>query len=164
MKRKLISLITIILIFAAILPVNIVYAGSYGNISEQAFVDKINSLKQTVVHGKYWNKYNGLSHTGDKKCPCGHVTCPGWCSCLCGAFVYEGREIAWQCHGYALMIGNKIFGGNPNGWSRKYDVNSVCAGDIARIDNDGHSIFIYKVEGNNIYYTDCNATGRCQVN
>lgn len=165
MRKRLISLIAILSLVFSIIPSSIVQAGNYGNITEEAFVNKINSLKSTFVHGKYWNKYNGsLERTGDISCPCGYSTCPGWDNCSCGAFVYNGVEKAWQCHGYALKMGNLIFGGNPNNWGKVYNVNNVCAGDIARLDNDGHSIFIYKVDGNNIYYTDCNSIGRCKVN
>lgn len=164
MKKKFVSFLLILCVILSFYTSNVVHAGNYGNISEQVFVDKINSLRNTFVHGQYWNKYNGLDHSGNIACPCGHSTCPTWCSCTCGAFVYNGTELAWQCHGYALKIGNSIFGGNPNTWTKVYNANSVCAGDIARIDNDGHSIFIYKVEGDNIYYTDCNYIGRCMVN
>ncbi len=163
MKKKILSLLVIMTV-AVLLPIVEAQAGNYGNISEETFVDRIKSLKNTFVHGQYWNKYNGLDHTGYTSCPCGYFTCPGWDNCSCGAFVYDNVEIAWQCHGYALKMGNAIFGGNPNYWNRIYNANNVYAGDIARLDNDGHSIFIYKVEGNDIYYTDCNAIGRCMVN
>ena len=163
MKKRILSLVVVVATIV-LFPVIVAQAGNYGNISEETFVNKIESLKNTYVHGQYWNKYNGLEHTGYTSCPCGYSTCPGWDNCACGAFVYNDVEIAWQCHGYALKMGNEIFGGNPNNWSRIYNANSVYAGDIARLDNDGHSIFIYRVDGNDIYYTDCNAIGRCMVN
>ena len=164
MKKEIINFAVVIVCVLLFIPCIGVEAGSYGEISEQVFINKINSLRNTFVHGQYWNEYNGFEHTGTKKCPESNSTCPGGCTCKCGQFYYNGIWVAGQCHAYALKLGNIIFGGNPNTWTKIYNANSVYAGDIARINNDGHSIFIYKVEGDTIYYTDCNYTGPCKVN
>lgn len=124
---------------------------------------KIAALRNRYRNGEYWNKYNGLDGTGTIICPCGHSTCPYDCACSCGAFVYQGQEIAWQCHGFALKMAYEVFGENANSWGRHSDVNSIYAGDVVRINNDSHTIFITKVDGNNIYFVDCNYVGRCKV-
>lgn len=124
---------------------------------------KINSLRSRYVNGQYWNTYNGLDRTGTTICPCGNATCPATCACNCGVFRYGGQDIAWQCHGYALKMAYEVFGENANTWSKHTNTGSIYAGDVIRLYNNGHSIFVTKVDGDNIYFTDCNWTGRCQV-
>ena len=125
---------------------------------------KFNELKTRYKHGEYWNKYNSsdCSRTGTIPCRC-NSTCTATCSCSCGEFRYNGYAVAWQCHGYALRLGYEIYGNNPNTWSRNKDINSVRPGDIIRFWNDGHSVMVTNVSGDNITFTDCNRVGPCKV-
>ena len=140
---------------------------SGGSTSSDPVTNKIASLRDKYVHGQYWNGYNGLDRTGTIICPCGTQTCYGNCSCSCGQFYTNGSSGTWvagQCHGFALKMAYEVFGENANNWARHTDVNSIYAGDVIRINNDSHTVFVIKVEGDRIYYVDCNSTGRCQVN
>ena len=118
---------------------------------QDSVTQKINSLQSRYVHGQYWNKYNGLDRTGTIICPCGNATCPGNCFCSCGYFEFEGNWIAGQCHGYALKMAYEVFGENANTWDKHTNTNSIYAGDVIRLYNNGHSIFVTKVDGDNIY-------------
>lgn len=67
---------------------------------------------------------------------------------------------AWQCHGWALMIGNDISGRSPRTWNKSYTIDGVKAGDIIRYGGDvGHTIIVTHVSGDTITYADCNGSG-----
>ncbi len=146
------------------------------SVSETEFAQAIATLREEYPHGKYWNNYNGkietgalkgTSKVGDKKCKC-TVSCPKDCSCSCGTLRIDGSTVAWQCHGYALLLAYKIFGSNINAssdWEKITSLKSYgfYAGDVVRT-KAGHTLFVYKVENGKVYYTDCNAKGPCQIN
>lgn len=84
-----------------------------------------------------------------------------------------GFNGAWNCHGFALLVGNKICGYSARNWSRAYDIDTIKPGDIIRYQQNsrrydpnnrknkkwadyGHTIVITKVSGNNVTYVDCN--------
>lgn len=84
-----------------------------------------------------------------------------------------GFDGAWNCHGFALLVGNKICGYSARNWSRAYDIDTIKPGDIIRYQQNsrrydpnnrknkkwadyGHTIVITKVSGNNVTYVDCN--------
>ena len=150
--------------------------GSSFDITETEFAEKIEALSKEYPHLKYWNNANGkvssgklkgTSKAGDKKCGCS-AYCPATCSCSCGTFAVSGSSVAWQCHGYALLLAYKTFGSNINADSNWEKITSLkkytfYAGDVVRL-SKGHTIFIYKVSGDKIYYTDCNYIGACQIN
>ena len=145
-------------------------------VTESDFISKINSLQQTFKNGEYWNYYNAsdYSHSGTTPCngtsyssahngmSCSSVGYCDNCSCKCGYFAG-----GYQCFGYANKLANEIFGKyHGNGYTDTYSVGEIFAGDIIRFgtsDTVGHSIFIYKVEGNTIYFTECNYSGPCKI-
>lgn len=65
------------------------------------------------------------------------------------------KNIAWQCHGFALTLGDALTGTNPNNWKRVYNLNSLKRGDIIRCSRP-HTIMVTGVSGNTITYVDCN--------
>ena len=84
-----------------------------------------------------------------------------------------GFDGAWNCHGFALLVGNRICGYSARNWSRAYDIDTIKPGDIIRYQQNsrrydpnnrknkkwadyGHTIVITKVSGNNVTYVDCN--------
>ena len=84
-----------------------------------------------------------------------------------------GFDGAWNCHGFALLVGNKICGYSARNWSRAYDIDTIKPGDIIRYQQNsrrydpnnrknkkwadyGHTIVITKVSGNNVTYVDSN--------
>ena len=73
---------------------------------------------------------------------------------------------ASQCMGFAYLMANQIFGGSARNWDKVYTLSGVKAGDVIRYSNSskGHSIFVTSVEGNTIYFVDCNGNGgHCKV-
>ena len=59
-----------------------------------------------------------------------------------------------------------IFGDNPAAWGSHGNANAIVAGDIVRADFTSaglHTIFVYRVDGDKVYFTDCNFVGPCQV-
>lgn len=123
---------------------------------------KFRELQTRFVNGQYWNKYNDPSgnRTGTIPCNCSQY-CTANCSCRCGAFILNGSEIAWQCHGYALKLAYEIYGSNANTWRRTTSLNDLTPGDIIRY--SGHSVMVTGVSGNLVTYTDCNGSGPCRV-
>ena len=77
-----------------------------------------------------------------------------------GTYYENGVAKAWQCFGYAAECFEQVFGiqfYNDGFYNRKdYTMGELFAGDFVRTDNDGHSIFITKVDGDRIYYTEAN--------
>lgn len=75
---------------------------------------------------------------------------------------------ASTCHGFALLIGNRICGYSARNWSSAYDVNTIKPGDIIRYQanprrerwaDHGHTIVITAVNGEQVKYADCNSAG-----
>ena len=76
---------------------------------------------------------------------------------------YEhGSALAWTCHGFANKLAYYCFGTSmysyDGGYSKSWDSSYFNAGDIVRVDGDGHSIFITYVNGNTIRYAEGNHT------
>ena len=142
--------------------------------SEGEFASKIASLQQTYVHGQYWNKASSPDYSRTGTIPCNGTSyssshygmrCSqvGYCSMCdddCGMFAW-----ASQCMGYAHKMAYLTLGTYPDedGWTLSYDMDTINAGDVLRIRNGNHSIFVYKVDADGIYFTDCNWSGPCQV-
>lgn len=166
MKKKILSIVTSIVMalsFVGIMPELSDYKVEAATLTEEQFASKISSLKNTYVHGQYWNKYNGYDKTGTIKCSCTY-SCPASCNCKCGRFELNGTYYGAQCFGFANKLGYLIFGSVPTAsWGKHYNKNNLYAGDYVRIDNDRHSIFITKVQDGVVEYADCNRTGACQV-
>lgn len=67
---------------------------------------------------------------------------------------------AKECHGYALQLRIDLTGKNPMKTCRKIKdrnaINNLQAGDLIRYRNDGHTILVTAVNGEDVTYTDCN--------
>lgn len=67
---------------------------------------------------------------------------------------------AKECHGYALQLRIDLTGKNPmrtcTKIKNKSAINNLQAGDLVRYRNDGHTIIVTAVNGNDVVYTDCN--------
>lgn len=151
-------------------------------VNDSDFANAISNLKKSFVDGQYWNKYNSsdYSHTGSIPCTgsSGGVSCVnrgycgynGYCTCLCGAYVYGGVEKAWQCLGFACKLGYSIFGTDPYSWGKHTNASNLKPGDIVYGNLSAvmsgattHAIFITGVSGSNVTYADCNSAGPCKV-
>ena len=152
------------------------YSNSSNDIGEVGITasdlaNKFNWLSTQYKDGEYWNQYNsaGLNGTGPNACPCeakGYGFCANpryykdGCPCSCGYYTNDG-VVQWQCFGYASKFFYLTFGVNANKSNIVYNLNEVYAGDIIRYNR--HSIFVTKVVGDTITFTDCNYTGACKV-
>lgn len=135
----------------------------------------LSQLRAKFPHGKYWNHIGSSKNNPDgwTNTPCTHHGFEGsGCSydgsCGCNS---TGQGIyAIQCAGYAYKVGYDAFGINPKTWTkysgssgRNYLYNNLKAGDLVRINNDGHSIYITGVSGNTVTYTHCNVNATCKI-
>lgn len=67
---------------------------------------------------------------------------------------------AIECHGYALQLRIYLTGKNPMRTCRKIKdknaIDNLQSGDLIRYRNDGHTILVTAVNGEDVTYTDCN--------
>lgn len=98
-----------------------------------------NSLEEKLKNMQF-NKYKAGSTYNRKTCT------DGW-----------GAE---ECHGYALQLRIDLTGKNPmrtcTKIKNKSAINNLQAGDLVRYRDDGHTIVVTAVNGNDVTFTDCN--------
>lgn len=146
----------------------------------------ISSLKQKFPHGKYWNHmpkrgcgmtYNNQNGWTSQACYKHNNYC-GTSMQTCNGYAPNGKELSYQCWGFADKLGYDATGYDPQnynsssyGWKRLYyssSLNSLKAGDIIRYNKNGnssyaHSIYVTAVSGDTITYADCNYDGTCII-
>lgn len=87
--------------------------------------------------------------------------------------------VGWQCHGYARWLSFYVWGtdfanGSGKGWTRynatasATPINKLVPGDVLRFrtsatKNSNHSIFVTKILGDTVYFTDCNYDGNSTI-
>ena len=137
-------------------------------VSAQDGTLSIAQIREKFPDGKYWNHAGnpGASNSvnnqdGWTSTPCPRHKTVGTSAQTCNGFAPSGKQLSWQCMGYAEKIGYDITGYNPrnnaHGWSTSKNVSaldSLKPGDIVRYKNDGHSIYVLGVDGNTVTYTD----------
>ena len=168
MKRKLISLLmaaAMTFMLAAVVPENGGYEPIEGlTITAKAAGATIEDEMKKFPHFKFWNHVGSSYNNPDgyTSTPCTHHgSCSYTGTCGCNSY-----DKAIQCYGFALKVANDIYGQNARNWTKDKNVNNLKAGDICRINgdtgngNNGHSLIIIKVSGNNVTYGDCNGTGK----
>lgn len=156
------------------------------NVSAQATTDtgarmSIAQLHAKFPSGMYWNHafrpgadkaLNYADGYTDIPCPAYHTDTiesdnPNMHLLrTCNTYYSGDMALGWQCHGYALKLGYDATGVDPYNWTKRTDVNALNAlkaGDIVRINNDHHTIFILGVEGENVIFTDCNEGDTCVI-
>lgn len=132
----------------------------------------LDELRQKYPAGKYWNHAGSSTNNPE-----------GYTSTACtdhyvkradgtrGIGQYDNRYYgahgwATQCAGYAQQVASCYAGSDPQTWTKRTGtaaVNDLKTGDVVRYLNDGHSIFITKVEGENVWFSDCNYGNRCII-
>ena len=65
------------------------------------------------------------------------------------------KNKAWQCHGFACMIADKLTDSDPFSWKHVSNFDTLKAGDLIRF-NRPHSILVTAVNGSTVTYVDCN--------
>ena len=140
----------------------------------QDFSEKIAALKVKFPHGKYWNHVGSSADNSDgyTEIPCtehktagiSHVYGTG--GCTCNHFTGGGiHMMATQCMGFANKLGYDVFG--DTGWVRTNNpvlVSDIVVGDIVRIDNDSHSVFVISKVGSMITVGEANYPNSCRIN
>ena len=115
--------------------------------------------------GKYWNGGNPDSYTStactnhnhDNYFMQNYVYTPGYTSCT--------RYVSGhQCYGFAAKLASDFYGG-ADVWIRFSNPSNpqFRVGDIVRIGNNMHSIFITEVNGSSIKFADCNWNNTCKI-
>ena len=91
----------------------------------------------------------------------------------------NGSKVGSQCHGYARWLSFYVWGvdfanGNGAGWVR-YDstatttaIDKLVPGDVLRYrtsatKTSNHSIFVTAIDGDTVYFTDCNSDGKSTI-
>ncbi|MBQ6431073.1 MAG: S-layer homology domain-containing protein [Oscillospiraceae bacterium] len=158
MKRAICVLI-VLAILCSVLPAA-AYAAGDSAISP-AF---LRYLQAKFPNGKYWNhdpaQPNDPDGWTDK--PCTHHG-TGVCDFnkgSCGCNVFDG---CIQCFGFAAKLAYDCTGTMLHTWKKADSIDALKAGDVVRINNDQHSIFITSVKGDDIVYADCNIASDCQI-
>ena len=130
--KKVVSLLLSLAIVTTMLFSVTFSVSAYSVPDEKGFAEKLSSLRNQFPNGGYYS----------------------------GTYYENGTAKAWQCHGYALECFEQVFGiqyYNSGFYNRiDYSMGTIYAGDIVRVGNDSHTIFITKVEGDRIYYTEAN--------
>lgn len=130
--KKVISVLLSFVIVANMFVTVTIIASAYSVPDEAGFAEKLSSLKSQFPNGGYYS----------------------------GTYYEKGTAKAWECHGYALECFEQVFGiqyYNDGFYNKRiFTTGTIYAGDIVRTGNDSHTIFITKVEGDRIYYTDAN--------
>ncbi len=134
----------------------------------------ITQLRAKFPNGKYWNHAyrpgmdNALNNADgwtDMPCPDhtlvnNHIFASD--TITCNGYLSNGVQCAFQCAGFALKLAYDSTGTDPLTWTKITDantaVNNIKPGDVVRINNDTHSIFVTYVENDVIAYADCNNT------
>ena len=142
------------------------------------------NVREKFPHGKYWNhmpnlgcgmKYNNQDGWTETPCPKHNGYC-GTAKQSCNGYAPEGKELSYQCWGYADKLGHDVSGYDPqnleNGpWTKLYykaSLDGLKAGDIVRYNKNGnssyaHSIYVTAVSGDTVTYSDCNYDGTCVI-
>ena len=165
MKRYF-SLLLVLALLIGFLPAGAIKA-------EAAATLTLAQLREKFPHGKYWNHVDNPGSANNNQDGYSSTPCPqhgniGTSTQTCNGFAPNGRQLSWQCMGYAEKLGYDATGYNPRnnegGW---YTYTSVSAldnlkpGDIVRYDT--HSIYVTAVNGETVTFTDCNYTARCYI-
>ena len=148
MKHRILSTCSAAVLTAALALSCTAPASAAGNIT-------LDVLREKFPAGKYWN-HEGMPNNPDGYTdhPCTHHdNCdetPYDGSCGCNGFY------GIQCYGFANKLTYDMYGKLFTQWDKDQDLSALKAGDVLRINGDAHSIFITAVEGDTVYYADCN--------
>ena len=76
------------------------------------------------------------------------------------------NDVSWECAAWALFVWDSVWkqGADSNRTIHR-NINNLCAGDYVRYNNGSydHSIFVTKISGNTVYYTDGNGDNKNTV-
>ena len=140
----------------------------------------VEQLRSKFPDGTYWNHATNPGFEEQRNNPDGWTTVP----CpehhdeepgqylasginTCNTFYYNGVPIGSQCYGYAAKLGYDVTGTCMEDWNIITDpaaaMQAVKPGDILRINQDHHSVYVIAVKDDEIMYTDCNEGQQCAI-
>ncbi len=136
------------------------------------FNARIAELKVKFPDGAYWNHVGGAENpdgytlTACTSCHNTGVCIAGIGNCTCNHYidpVEPKHNRSTQCMGFANKLGFDVFGATT--WTRSTEnaVANIRVGDIVRLDNDTHSVFIIARSGNSVVLGEANYSGRCRI-
>jgi len=157
LKRFTLFILSVVIAFNTFVPALTVSAAD-------STKDTLISLVKKFPQGKYWNHMGSEKNAPDKvtSTPCEtHRGCSwqeGECSC-------NSFDKAIQCMGYAYKIAYEITGISAREFNKSTTLkaSNLRVGDVIRFNNNGHSICVTGVDGNNISFTDCNWDYKCGI-
>ena len=143
------------------------------------------ALREKFPDGKYWNhmpnrgtgmSYNNQNGWTNQACYKHNNYCGTYLQ-TCNGYAPGGKELSYQCWGFADKLGYDASGRDPQnlsqayGWKKLWTSSSLSglkAGDIVRFNKYGsskyaHSIYVTAVSGNTVTYADCNYDGTCVI-
>lgn len=132
--------------------------------NSQLSASYLHYLQEQLPDGKYWNHDAEQSNDpyGWTEKPCTHHT-DGNCIAydgLCGCNMFDN---AIQCHGFASLLAYSFFGTSIHTWQQSKSLDGLKAGDVLRVNNDRHTIFVTAVQGDRVTYADCNVGHSCKI-
>lgn len=141
-----------------------------GSVMQRSF----DYLKSMLPQGKFWN--HGTKNVQTVRLNNGVTTtissgaCSAWShrgdNYLNSNATCNGNGMGYQCHGFAMMLAEYVWGKKPPASSYVTDPNAVYTlgpGDVVRYLNDKHTIFVLRVEKNKVYFADCNWGQTCRI-
>ena len=152
MKHRISSLCAAMCMALVILPAPVRAAGGL----------TLDELREKFPEGKYWN------HEGKPNDPDGWTDSPCTHHDHCDETPYDGTcgcngFYGIQCYGFANKLTYDVYGTLFTRWDRDQDLSTLKAGDVLRLYGDAHSIFVTRVQGDSVYYADCNWGYTCII-
>ncbi len=164
--KRFFSLLLAVVLLLCFLPAGIIEAQAASTLT-------LAELREKFPHGYYWNHADNPgadqnNQDGYSSTPCPRHGNIGTATQTCNGFAPNGRQLSWQCMGYAEKLGYDATGYNPRndegGWHTYTSVTALDdlkPGDIVRYDT--HSIYVTGVSGETVTFTDCNYSARCYI-
>lgn len=126
----------------------------------------LDELRQKYPAGKYWNHAGMSGNNADS-----YTSTPCYDHKNGGIGQYDNKytgALGWatQCAGYAQKVASCYAGSDPQTWTKLTSasaVDNLKTGDVVRYLNNGHSIFITAVDGENVWFSDCNYGNQCVI-
>ena len=146
------------------------------NLYPDGWIDKFNEiiieLQKQYPNGAYWNHMGYDSSTQDNykivtNTPCNHsINGEKYCNSYTGkaddGYPYHDKSI--ECLGFANLLSDMVFGKDA-GVRTYYDYDEIKIGDLARINNNMHTVFIIDKTDDYIVVAECNADYKtCRIN
>lgn len=132
----------------------------------EAFNYQIVQLQKEFPKGKYWNHIeNSYTESSVTTTPCNHKAGVYRCNIYNSVSTRAcGFQIGGQCAGFASMLSDRIFGKDAP-VRIFYNYDDIRVGDQARIDNNGHTVFIIEKTDDYVVVAECNADYKtCIIN